>query len=78
MEGLRGGGGARLSGVLGTAPLEVAAPAFLLTDRGGPLQGPPAVKPVVSSAQRWIARAWDSELRVVRDQGRKSPSPLPS
>lgn len=78
MEGLRGGVGVRLSGVLGTAPLEVAAPAFLLIGRGGPLQGPPALKPVVSSAQRWIARARDSELRVARDQGRKGPSPLPS
>lgn len=49
------GVGARLSRVLGTAPLEVAALAFLLKGRGGPLQGPLALEPVVSSGQQWIA-----------------------
>ena len=49
LEGFSEGVGARLSRVSGTAPLEVAALAFLLKGRGGPLQGPLALESVALS-----------------------------
>lgn len=54
-RGSEEGVGARLSRVLGTAPLEVAVLAFLLKGRGGPLQGLLALGSVALSGRPRIA-----------------------